>query len=87
MHQIQQVMSSRGGDALAEGGALLTRLRAVGHGVVDVVVPDRPQPGEEGAPFGERIAATAAHHLLELIHANPGARRRARAERYRVLAG
>ncbi|MPZ89312.1 MAG: acetyl-CoA carboxyl transferase, partial [Nitriliruptorales bacterium] len=54
-------------------------------GIVDVVVPDRPQPGEEGARFGARIAATAARELLDLVHRNAGERRSARMNRYRVM--
>ncbi|MGI8576024.1 MAG: carboxyl transferase domain-containing protein [Egibacteraceae bacterium] len=54
-------------------------------GLVDVVVPDRPRSGEEGASFGARIAATAARELRDLIHRHPRERRSARLNRYRVL--
>ena len=55
------------------------------RGIVDVVVPDRPGPGEPAARFAERIAATAAAELRDLIHRHPRERRRARLSRYRVL--
>lgn len=57
-----------------------TALRRLG--IVDVVVPDRPPPGQEGAPFTERIAATAARELGRLLTLDPEDRLRVRARRF-----
>ena len=55
-------------------------------GVVDVVVPDRPDPGEEGEAFARRVAATAAHLLAEIAAEDGEERIRARGERWRRVA-
>jgi acetyl-CoA carboxylase carboxyl transferase subunit beta len=54
-------------------------------GIVDVVVPDRPPPGEAGEVFGARIAATAAHELRVLIERDQDERLRERRLRFRRL--
>jgi acyl-CoA carboxylase subunit beta len=56
-------------------------------GIVDVVIPDRPGEGEEGERFAERIAATAARELSNLLETDPDERRRVRASRYRPFHG
>lgn len=55
-------------------------------GIVDVVVPDRPAPGEEGDAFAKRVAATAVHLLREIITQEPGQRIAARGERWLDVA-
>ncbi|QBI19084.1 acetyl-CoA carboxyl transferase [Egibacter rhizosphaerae] len=56
------------------------------HGIVDVVIPDRPSRDEEGEMFGLRVAATAARELRTLLDQPPGPRLRARDRRWRTLA-
>lgn len=60
-----------------------TELRRLG--IVDVVVPDRPRPGEPSERFTERITATAARELGALLALDHGERHRIRARRYRPL--
>ena len=55
-------------------------------GIVDVVVPDRPEPGEEGATFAARVAATAAAEIGALSTQDPDARAKARAQRWLHVA-
>jgi hypothetical protein len=50
-----------------------------------VVVPDRPCEEERGQRFAERIAATAARELSNLLQTDPDERRRVRAGRYRPM--
>ena len=75
--------TERAAEMAASQAIASTDLRKLG--IVDVVVPDRPAPGEEGERFGARIAATAARELRALIHRHPRERRSARMNRYRVL--
>jgi acyl-CoA carboxylase subunit beta len=63
-------------------------------GIVDVVVPDRPDPGEEGEAFARRVAATAVTVLSEIVAEDPATRidhRTARwlqvAEQFRPTSG
>lgn len=56
------------------------------YGIVDVVVPDRPGPGEEGEPFAERVAATAVALLNEIASQDPAARIAARSQRWLRVA-
>jgi len=58
----------------------------VRNGIADVAVPDRPEAGEEGSVFGQRVAATAAAELLRLVEHPPHERRRQRAQRWRRLS-
>jgi acyl-CoA carboxylase subunit beta len=51
-------------------------------GIVDIVIPDRPSAADEGKRFGDRIAATAARQLHDLVSADDSERLRARADRY-----
>lgn len=75
--------TARASELAAAQAIASTDLRRLG--LVDVVIPDQPAPGEEGARFGARIAATAARELRNLIHRHPRERRSARLNRYRVL--
>ena len=56
------------------------------HGIVDVVVPDRPEPGEEGQAFAARVAATAVTLLRDVIEQNPTERITARRRRWQRVA-
>lgn len=56
------------------------------YGIVDVVVPDRPGPGEEGEPFAARVAATAVALLGEIVAEDPTARIAARSQRWLRVA-
>lgn len=56
------------------------------HGIVDVVVPDRPEPGEEGQAFAERVAATAVTLLREVVEQDPEERIAARSVRWQRVA-
>ncbi len=55
-------------------------------GIVDVVVPDRPQPGEEGTPFADRVAATAVALLREISGMDPTTRIAQRTRRWLKVA-
>lgn len=55
-------------------------------GIVDVVVPDRPAPGEEGQTFAERVAATAAALLKEVSAIDAATRIAARDRRWVQVA-
>lgn len=77
--------TERAADLAASQAIASTDLRRLG--IVDVVVADRPQPGEEGTGFGERVAATAAAQLRALVGADPDARLRERRERWRRIRG
>jgi acyl-CoA carboxylase subunit beta len=55
-------------------------------GIVDVVVPDRPEPGEEGEAFAARVAATAVALLDEIVSEDPAARIAARSRRWLRVA-
>lgn len=70
---------------LAEAQAVSsTELRRLG--IVDVVVPDRPQPGEEGEAFAARVAATAVTLLRDIGRQDPATRIAARSHRWRRVA-
>lgn len=70
---------------LAETQAVVsTDLRR--FGIVDVVVPDRPQPGEEGEAFAARVAATAVTLLREIGSKDPATRIAERSRRWRRVA-
>jgi acetyl-CoA carboxylase carboxyl transferase beta subunit len=56
------------------------------HGIVDVVIPDRPIGSEDGEHFARRVAATTARELRTLLAQPPGIRLRARERRWRALA-
>jgi acetyl-CoA carboxylase carboxyl transferase subunit beta len=56
-------------------------------GIVDVVIPDRPEAEEEGERFGARIAATAARELHGLLALDDEQRRAARRRRYHPDTG
>ncbi len=56
------------------------------YGIVDVVVPDRPQPGEEGAAFADRVAATAVALLRDISLQDPDTRIATRSQRWRDIA-
>ncbi len=56
------------------------------HGIVDVVVPDRPGPGEEGEAFAARVAATAVALLREITAQDPASRIAARSQRWLRVA-
>ncbi len=56
------------------------------HGIVDVVVPDRPEPGEEGPAFAARVAATAVTLLREVIEQDPTERIAIRSRRWQRVA-
>ncbi|MEX0869289.1 MAG: carboxyl transferase domain-containing protein [Nitriliruptoraceae bacterium] len=56
------------------------------HGIVDVVVPDRPQPGEEGAAFADRVAATAVAMLRDISLQDAETRIATRSQRWRAIA-
>jgi acyl-CoA carboxylase subunit beta len=72
-------------EELAEAQAIAsTDLRR--YGIVDVVVPDRPEPGEEGQAFAERVAATAVTLLREVIEQDPDERIAARSARWQRVA-
>jgi acyl-CoA carboxylase subunit beta len=68
--------------AQATSAADLRRL-----GIVDVIVPDRPEPHDAGVRFGARIAATAAAELRQLLASDPATRLAARAARYHPDTG
>lgn len=55
-------------------------------GIVDVVVPDRPAPGEEGKAFADRVAATAAALLAEISTMDPATRQEQRTRRWLRVA-
>ena len=55
-------------------------------GIADVVVPDRPEPGEEGEAFAARVAATAVTLLREIGSLDPGRRIELRSLRWRRVA-
>jgi acyl-CoA carboxylase subunit beta len=55
-------------------------------GIVDVVVPDRPEPGEEGAAFAARVAATAVAVLSEITAMDPQTRIAQRTRRWLDVA-
>jgi acyl-CoA carboxylase subunit beta len=56
-------------------------------GIVDVVVPDRPAPGEQGGHFAARVAATAAQELRQLVARPADERLAARRRRYHPDSG
>ena len=55
-------------------------------GIVDVVVPDRPAPGEEGDVFAARVAATAGALLTEILFEDPTTRLATRSRRWLTVA-
>lgn len=55
-------------------------------GIVDVVVPDRPSPGEHGKAFADRVAATAAALLAEISAMDPATRQAERTRRWLRVA-
>jgi acyl-CoA carboxylase subunit beta len=55
-------------------------------GIVDVVVPDRPEPGEEGQAFADRVAATAVALLTEVAAQDPATRIATRTRRWLDVA-
>jgi acyl-CoA carboxylase subunit beta len=55
-------------------------------GIVDVVVPDRPEPGEEGEAFAARVAATAVAVLSEVTEQDPQTRIAQRTRRWLDVA-
>ncbi len=55
-------------------------------GIVDAVVPDRPEPGEEGQAFAERVAATAVTLLRDILAQDPSQRIAARSTRWQQVA-
>lgn len=70
---------------LAESQAIVsTDLRRLG--IVDVVVPDRPEPGEEGEAFANRVAATAVALLREISSLDPQTRIEQRTRRWLNVA-
>ncbi len=71
-------------DLAAAQGVASTDLRRLG--IVDVVVPDRPEPGEEGPAFAARVAATAVTLLKEIATQDPATRIAARSQRWRRVA-
>ena len=72
-------------EQLAKAQAIAsTDLRRLG--IVDVVVPDRPQPGDEGAAFADRVAATAVALLSEISEQDPAARTSRRMRRWLDVA-
>jgi acyl-CoA carboxylase subunit beta len=72
-------------EELAKAQAIAsTDLRRLG--IVDVVVPDRPEPGEEGPAFAARIAATAVALLSEIAAQDPATRVAARSRRWMTVA-
>jgi acyl-CoA carboxylase subunit beta len=75
--------TARAAELAAAQAIASTDLRRLG--VVDVVVADRPQPGEEGAGFGQRVAATAAAELRALTALDAAARLPARERRWRRI--
>jgi len=54
-------------------------------GVVDRIVPERPDAADEPEAFLARLAAVIEYELAGLLDADPDARRRDRAARYRRL--
>lgn len=54
-------------------------------GIVDWVVPERPDAAEEPAAFCERVSASLEFFLTELVAQSPGPRLEARLARYRRL--
>jgi acetyl-CoA carboxylase carboxyl transferase subunit beta len=54
-------------------------------GIVDRIVPERPDAADEPDAFLARMAAAIAYELSGLLDADPAARRVARAARYRNL--
>jgi acyl-CoA carboxylase subunit beta len=56
------------------------------YGIVDVVVPDRPDPGEEGETFANRVAATAVTLLSEIVAQDPSTRIAERSRRWLEVA-
>lgn len=55
-------------------------------GIADVVVPDRPEPGEEGEAFAARVAATAVTLLRDINSQDPTRRIELRSRRWRRVA-
>lgn len=74
----------RAPELAASQAIVSTDLRA--FGVVDVVVPDRPAPGEEGATFAARVAATAGAELGRLLAQPAEGRAERRARRWLEVA-
>jgi acetyl-CoA carboxylase carboxyl transferase subunit beta len=54
-------------------------------GVIDLIVPERPDAADEPDAFLARMAAVIEYELTGLLDVDPAARRRARAARYRHL--
>ena len=67
----------------AEQGVRSLDLRR--QGVVDRIVAERPDAGDEPVEFCRRMGQTLQHELVRLLHLPPGARYAARIERYRRL--
>jgi acetyl-CoA carboxylase carboxyl transferase subunit beta len=55
------------------------------NGIVDLIVPERPDAADEPAAFCERVAALLEAELVGLLEAGDEARRAARQDRYRRL--
>ncbi len=68
--------------AAAQGVRSLDLLRA---GIVDRVVPEVPDAADEPEEFCARMGRALQHELVNLLRADPAARRAARHERYRRL--
>ncbi len=54
-------------------------------GIVDRIVPERPDAADEPGPFTQRLVQVLEHELVQLLHTEPGARLQARLDRYRSL--
>ena len=54
-------------------------------GIVDRIVPERPDAAEEPERFTQRLAQVLEHELVRLLHRDPEARLQARLTRYRQL--
>ncbi|HZA83345.1 MAG TPA: carboxyl transferase domain-containing protein [Actinomycetes bacterium] len=57
----------------------------VAHGIVDRVVPERPDAADEGEAFLRRVGTVLEAELGALLRSEPGARYAARRRRYRTL--
>lgn len=76
--------TDRASDLAKAQAVASTDLRRLG--IADVVVPDRPEPGEEGQAFAARVAATAVTLLREIGSQDPGRRIELRSQRWRRVA-
>lgn len=73
----------RAAELAAQQGVRAYDLRA--HGIVDRIVPERPDAADEPDAFCRRVGAVLEHELVDLLDRDPAERRAARLQRFRDL--